>query len=569
MRPLLLCLVMVLFVGGCTGRESKLPPSSALLNSGRAATTPIPSPPQDSRSAASSLPIQLTAVHFIDAAHGWLAGIHSGCSDPANPPIQCRGLLLYTDDGGNHWSQKYEGDVAPLSLNFVSPQTGWAAGGSAAADIWVSRDQKRPGVVLQTQDGGHTWAPIYTAPGGALLSIQFLDPETGWMTNNDGKLFKTKDGGHSWAQANLPCADWVRVVDSRTGFALCGFSRNPGLGMAAKSLLGTADGGEHWNLVAASPSEAYLQQPGKLPLSGYSSGLHFRTPKDGWIALSRGGLIYSHDGGKSWGSLIEDLFPKRTPVVDGVDYSEAGAVQFLTATRGYAILGRSFLVTTDDGGRTWHVVFSPSTITTMGPYAQPQPTARSAAIQINGETYTMQLPDGAPDRLLAIATADGIVWDRPQAETGEELGKHPTEPAKLYLSAFRTGGGDLSAGAQALFTFPLIIPYDVNGQDQYVQVIQMAPAGDWVAVMLYLHLPGAAQGMGRLDAVNVKTREHRVITDAWLSGGMFFDWRVEPNRVYWEQRATTTDSVRVVASKAMDLSTGKIQDVPPGTAKQP
>jgi photosystem II stability/assembly factor-like uncharacterized protein len=315
-RSLVLCLIMGFIVSGCAGQGGKPTTSSAP-------------------------PVRLTAIHFVDAKHGWLAGINTGCGDPT---VSCQGTMYYTDDGGSHWTQRYEGDVAPLSLSFVSPQTGWAAGGSA---------------LLKTTDGGRTWVPIYTAAEGALLSIQFLDPENGWMTNNDGKLFQTRDGGRHWKPVSIACADWVSFVDARTGFVLCGLPRNPGPGMMGKSMWRTTDGGEHWTVVD-SVSEPQQQRPGGLPFAGYGSGFHFRTAADGWIALSRAGLVHSQDGGKSWHLLVDDLFHNRTPVLDGVDFSEATAVQFLTASRGYAIVGRTFLVTTDDGGRTWRIIFSPT-----------------------------------------------------------------------------------------------------------------------------------------------------------------------------------------------------------------
>jgi len=156
------------------------------------------------------------------------------------------------------------------------------------------------------------------------------------------------------------CADWVSFIDANRGFALCGLPRNPGPGMASKALWRTVDGGEHWALVAESAREAYQQRPGELPLAGYASGLHFRTVEEGWIALSRGGLLYTHDGGKTWYSQIAERFAGRPPVDQGIDYSEAAAVQFVSGEQGRAVLSRVNLAATEDGGRTWRIIFPPA-----------------------------------------------------------------------------------------------------------------------------------------------------------------------------------------------------------------
>lgn len=88
--------------------------------------------------------------------------------------------------------------------------------------------------------------------------------------------------------------------------------------------------------------------------------LFFTDATDGWIALSRGGLLHTADGGTTWQSQLADRFARNLPAVDGgpagIDYSEAGAVQFLSATQGYALLNRQYLMQTTDGGKGWQVL---------------------------------------------------------------------------------------------------------------------------------------------------------------------------------------------------------------------
>jgi hypothetical protein len=195
------------------------------------------------------------------------------------------------------------------------------------------------------------------------------------------------------------------------------------------------------------------------------------------------------------------------------------------------------------------------------------PAVRTGSVQINGVSYTVEVPDGASDKILAQGTDAGVAWVAPQKLQGEGVQQHPIEPATLWLTPFRQGGGNLAEGSRKLFTFPLTVPYQPTGADQYVLVSQIAPAGNWVAVMLSLRMQGAGNGSGQLVAVNLQTGSELVVTDAHFNGGQHFYWRAAPGHIYWEQQSlTASGEPTVVASKVIDLETNKVSDVPPGTA---
>lgn len=134
-----------------------------------------------------------------------------------------------------------------------------------------------------------------------------------------------------------------------------------------------------------------------------------------------------------------------------------------------------------------------------------QPEDGKGFVLLNGDVYTADLPAGPESWFSAVATDHGIVWSSPQRKTGDGTFTHPVESARLYISPFQKGGGD----------------------------------------------------------------EHRMITDAYLSGGRHFMWRTEPGFIYWEQQSLSpTGQPLLLASKSIDLATGSVSDVPPGTAKQ-
>jgi Uncharacterized protein related to plant photosystem II stability/assembly factor len=76
------------------------------------------------RQAATPTRATLTALHFIDAKHGWAAG-HGG-------------VLLETRDGGTQWTRlgSLGADVVPFALHFEDERRGLAVGafGYAAMD---------------------------------------------------------------------------------------------------------------------------------------------------------------------------------------------------------------------------------------------------------------------------------------------------------------------------------------------------------------------------------------------------------------------------------------------------
>ncbi len=202
----------------------------------------------------------------------------------------------------------------------------------------------------------------------------------------------------------------------------------------------------------------------------------------------------------------------------------------------------------------------------QNPTTLPDPSVRIAKVELGKSLYYVRLPEGASDRLLWASTPYGVAWISPQPETGEQLGKHPTTAAKLFVTPYRANGGDLELGAQELFTFPLTI--EKEGIDRYLSVVSLVSSGEWVITVSSLHALGAAQSSGRLDAVHPTTKEHRYLTDAKWAGGNFFDWRAEGGRVYWlQQRSTNTGTVEEVESVVVDLQTGEKQNVPPSTVK--
>ncbi|MEM5388807.1 YCF48-related protein [Paraburkholderia phymatum] len=144
--------------------------------------------------------------------------------------VGIRGLVIYSDDEGKHWSQaRVPVSEELVAVQFVTPEIGWAVG--------------HGGVVLHSEDGGKTWvkqldgriaAKLLKAhfsakaaagdsraraylngvdlnyqdgPEQALLGVWFEDERNGFVAGSFGTLLSTHDGGKTWES-------WMERVDS-------------------------------------------------------------------------------------------------------------------------------------------------------------------------------------------------------------------------------------------------------------------------------------------------------------------------------------------------------------------
>lgn len=196
------------------------------------------------------------------------------------------------------------------------------------------------------------WSPTNAARARRHDDIWFIDADTGWAVNSDGKVLKTEDGGASWQrQFHLPGV-WLRCV---------GFSNNltgwVGTTNAAQRLFRTRDGGQNWTSVSGLPMVA----PFVCGLSVvnekviYGAGTNEPGKINNGAVANIPGVIKSTDGGESWvgfdlsqhANLLVDIYfpePDRGWVVGG-----KAAVPNPT-TRGRV---KPVVLFTDNGGETW------------------------------------------------------------------------------------------------------------------------------------------------------------------------------------------------------------------------
>jgi len=126
------------------------------------------------RQAASPVSSDLVAVRFVSARRGWASG-HDG-------------VILATQDGGEHWVKQLDGRQAAklLAAHFAAL--------SASGDPQAVRMSKE---VARNYENG---------PEMPMLDLWFENEQVGWASGPFGTLLGTRDGGKTWVS-------WMEKVE--------------------------------------------------------------------------------------------------------------------------------------------------------------------------------------------------------------------------------------------------------------------------------------------------------------------------------------------------------------------
>ena len=228
------------------------------------------------RQTASPVSSDLVAVRFVSPSRGWASG-HDG-------------VILATQDGGEHWAKQLDGRMAAelLARHFEKLE--------AAGDAQAARFAKE---VARNYESG---------PEMPMLDLWFENEQVGWACGPFGTLLGTRDGGKTWVS-------WMEKVDNPNMF--------------------------HYNAVRAAGPDLYLaSEQGTLfkldrarerfvPLATGYQGSFFGLvgTRDYVIAYGLRGTAYrSRNGGASWERLATGVPAGLT----GASLARDGRLLFVT-----------------------------------------------------------------------------------------------------------------------------------------------------------------------------------------------------------------------------------------------
>ena len=311
------------------------------------------------------------------------------------------GKIIETTDGGFSWSTVPSGtDLALYSIDFAADKkTGWIVGqqglvlktadggktwAQQPAEVWLDplcsdpeerrlRPEDKPcqyaylfavsvidqnnaaaigdkSTYMRTRDGGRTWEVrtlkfeeegigddlMLAFEDPVLYDVEFLDANNGYIVGEFGKIYHTTDGGETWSQQQESVMDdsVLDILDLPTLFDIEFRDANNGIACGLDGRIATtSDGGNDWNFVANNVAE-YVD-----PF--YSATILPNGNR--WVVGSSGQVVVSAPGGAfAKGNLGSEV------------YNWLRRVRFLDDKVGWLVGGFGFIMSTDDGGKTWY-----------------------------------------------------------------------------------------------------------------------------------------------------------------------------------------------------------------------
>ena len=257
--------------------------------------------------------LEFRDVHAASADRAWLLAAGPGDSS----------RIYHTEDGGRHWTLQFQNrDTSAFydGIDFWDERRGIVVGDAVRGHM----------VVMTTNDGGTTWAPIPAegmppslpgegAPAASGTCIVTRHGGRAWISTEaepGGRVYSSLDYGRTWRVAKTPIVRGkdsgvasVAMRDDARGFALGGRLLEPRDTSVAVAV--TADGGRTWVAAARPPftgpvygsallrgqQEALLVAgPGGLALARLSSGppaWSLLSSDDVWAVDARGGLAWA------------------------------------------------------------------------------------------------------------------------------------------------------------------------------------------------------------------------------------------------------------------------------------
>lgn len=230
--------------------------------------------------------------------------------------------------------------------------------------------------VLESADGGRTWAPSPAQPAGATARgsggqvaqegaagqtwLLRTGPSSAYVVSNPSRngtipVWFTENGGASWAQRQIPCGIALSFTMSVTlsaapdGTLMAVCADQPTAGWQTKSAARSTDGGLTWAVHPACPPPHLTCRGDALDL-GYLGQIAAVTARTTYLVGGRSSLLVTRDGGIHWrpvrpvigdsgnGIFQVTFFSRRDGIVLGDDASNN---ELPTIWR------------TTDGGRHW------------------------------------------------------------------------------------------------------------------------------------------------------------------------------------------------------------------------
>jgi photosystem II stability/assembly factor-like uncharacterized protein len=211
------------------------------------------------------------------------------------------------------------------------------------------------GKIVETTDGGRTWAARPSGSDLALYSVHFVDDEVGWISGQDGLILHTTNGGKTWdkQESNAFFDDKETGQQSLFLFGVHAIDHDHAWAVGDRSILtSTSDGGKTWTARKVA-METDLSGGQSLAASDpIFYDVQFVDAKHGWIVGEFGKIMYTENGGESWVEQEKTLM-EGSNIFDLLDLPTMFGVKMLDGQNGLAVGLEGHIARTKDGGKRW------------------------------------------------------------------------------------------------------------------------------------------------------------------------------------------------------------------------
>ncbi len=246
-------------------------------------------------------------------------------------------FLLFSSITYSQWFQQNSGTSTQLnSIYFINPNTGIIASDS--------------GKVLRTTNGGINWATsIIISSVVSYKSVYFYDQNTGYIAGRiliidsntvdaEPKIIKTTNGGVNWFSTLNDSGITLRAIyfiNPNTGFATGGL-----FSLAQNYLLTTTNAGLNWQ--RTSPGDGYLYN------------ITFKDAFTGYMTAVSGNLFKTTNLGMNWSlySVIPSI-----DILTSISFIDAN-LGFMTGGKSMGLDSSGNIYKSTNGGNNWSLVYN-------------------------------------------------------------------------------------------------------------------------------------------------------------------------------------------------------------------
>ncbi|KAK4360207.1 hypothetical protein RND71_019159 [Anisodus tanguticus] len=249
-----------------------------------------------------------------------------------------RQTILETKDGGSTWAPRYIASAEEEDFNYrfnsisFKGKEGWIIG--------------KPAILLHTSDAGENWQriPLSSQLPGDMVYIKATGENSAEMVTDEGAIYITSNKGYNWKAAiqETVSATLNRTVSSGISGAsyytgtFSTVNRSPDGCYVAVSSRGNF-------YLTWEPGQAYWQ-PHNRAVARRIQSMGWRSDGGLWLLVRGGGLYLSKDTG-----LTED-FEEVSVQSRGFGILDVG---YRSQDEAWAAGGSGILLKTTNGGKTW------------------------------------------------------------------------------------------------------------------------------------------------------------------------------------------------------------------------